>query len=180
MTVESFTRLDPFAAEQAALEQQALVAGGGIRTLAQMGQALLDIANQAAVAKGVKLPARQMFYPAPIPADCEQVAALFSGWTPTPAPDGPVVCSTFRWMAGFSLIITRCAPKGAVQVKSTAPTPAGMMASAQLASDDAEVLLEVVSRLDEVGGDLSVTVAPPSGGMQTVELNVQLLPGSSF
>jgi hypothetical protein len=177
--VTAFSRPDPFAAEQALLDAQGAT-NGRIETLAEMGAALLEIAAQAALAKGVALPARQLYYPAPIAADCEQVAALFSGWTPSPPPDGPTICQPFRWLAGFSLIITRCTPKGAIQSTKTPPKPEAMIEVSQIASADAEVLLEVVTRLDEIGSDISVVANPPSGGFQTVELNVQLLPGSSF
>lgn len=150
-------------------------------SLSDMGETLLEIVRASAVAKGVTLPARQSVYMAPIPADCEQVAVLFTTWTPTPPPEGTMVCRNFRWMAPMSVIITRCTPAVPTGSRKTAaPTPAKMIEAARLASRDAEVFLEVLNRLDEIGGDVSVTTNAPSGGYQTVELNVQLLPSGSL
>lgn len=169
-----YSRPDPFAALAAPdLARATDAAGQPVDTLSGMGEALLDLVGQAAVARGVALPARQTVYMAPIPADCEQVAVLFSGWNPTPGLEGPTDCRTFRWLAGYSVIITRCTP--AVQRGKGLVAPEAMTEAARIASADSEVLLEVVNRLDEVGPDLSVVANPPHGGFQTVELNVQLL-----
>jgi hypothetical protein len=177
----TYTRADPFAAE---LNNQPLstplladtASSGSVDTLSDMGEALLEIVRSAAVECGVTLPARQSVYMAPIPADCEQVAVLFSGWDPSPAPSAPIVCRPFRWMAGYSVIITRCTPAVPNPKAKQAPVTAErMVEAARLASKDAEVMLAVVNRLGEVGSDLSVVTQPPSGGLQTVELNVQLM-----
>jgi len=151
-------------------------------TLAFMAEQLLEVVKSAALAKGVVLPSRQSYYMAPIPADCEQVAVLFTTWTPTPALEGPTICRPFRWLAPMSVIITRCTPAMPTGrgPNKAAPSAAKMIEAAKLASADAEVLLEVVNRLDEVGGDLEVVTNAPSGGFQTVELNVQLLPVGSL
>lgn len=181
-----YSRPDVFAAEQQAVTP---ITDGSITdpdgqpvdTLSGMGEALLDIVRAAAVSKGVQLPGRQMVYMAPVPADCEQVGVLFNGWTPTPAPDGPMVCTTFRWIAGYSVLITRCTPavprgpKGKQTVSAEA-----MIEAARIASADAEVMLATLQRLGEIGPDVSVVTQAPSGGMQTVELNVQLLPAGSL
>jgi hypothetical protein len=136
------------------------------------------------VAKGVPLPGRQSVYMAPIPADCEQVAVLFTGWNLTPPPEGPVVCLPGRWMGSYSAIITRCTPAMPQQTRgraaTTAPEPAKMTEAARMASRDAEVFLETLTRLDEIGAEVSIVTNPPSGGFQTVELNVQLLAVGSF
>jgi hypothetical protein len=186
---QTFSRPDPFAGEH---NEPSQMAAGGFganpgtgapETLYEMAQALLDIVRAAAVTRGIALPERQLVYPSPIPADCEQVAVLFTGWNPTPmpSPDGTTLCHMWRWVAPFSAIITRCTP--AVLGKGKAlrqVTPDQMLAAARIASDDSEVLLEAMNGIGEVGADVSVAANPPSGGFQTVELNVSLISGGSF
>ncbi|HEX8321640.1 hypothetical protein [Longimicrobium sp.] len=183
----TYARTDPFAADRLAeadaaaaamIEAAEAGASTGPSTLSSMGEALLEIVKAAALAKGTPLPARQSVYMAPIPADCEQVAVLFTGWNPTPAADGPTICKPWRWMGSYSVIITRCTP--AVQKGKTPPSMEMMIEAARLASSDAEILLEAVNRLDEIGSDISVVTNAPSGGFQTVELNVQLLAVGTF
>jgi len=186
VTVE-FSRPDPFAAEEEVLAEVAdsvrLTAEiPAVDTLAGMGASLLDIVVASAAGLSVALPGRQIVYMAPIPADCEQVAVLFNGWTPWPLQIGPTVRERpFRWMAGFSVAITRNSPAvPAKQGLKKAVTPDAMMAASRIASDDSEVLLGAVGRLAEVGPDLTVVAHAPQGAMQTVELNVQLFPSGSF
>lgn len=186
----SFSRPDPFAAEYAELDPIHQPDGttqpspnGYAETLEEMGQRLLVKVNEAALHKGVTLPNRQLVYPAPIPADCEQVAVLFTQFTPTPIQDAgsTVMCKTWRWIAPFSVIITRCTPampgkgRGIKMVD-----PKQMMAAAKIASDDAEILVNVITRLGEIGPDATVVTNAPSGGFQTVELNVPLISGGSL
>lgn len=177
-----FSRPDPFAAELQAQGQAPITDDGvvtaavpAVDTLSSMGEALLEIVRAAALDKGTPLPARQSVYMAPIPADCEQVAVLFSGWNITPSPDGPMICSSFRWIAGYSVIITRCTPAMVPKTSKGLVPPEKMIEASRVASADAEIMLGVVSRLGEIGPDLSVVCNPPQGGLQTVELNVQLL-----
>jgi hypothetical protein len=55
------------------------------------------------------------------------------------------------------------------------------MQAGRIASRDAEVLLEVLNRIPgEVGSDVGVVTNAPSGGFQTVELNVSLISGGSL
>lgn len=178
-----YSRADPFEAERlAAVPDPDVDEAAQDRppaTLADMGEMLLDLMRAAAVATGTTLPGRQSVYMAPIPADCEQVAVLFTGWNPTPPPEGPTICKPWRWMASYSVIVTRCTP--AIPPKGKPyPDTDRMIEAARLASADAEVCLEVLRRLDEIGGDVSVVTNAPSGGFQTVELNVQLLPTGSL
>jgi hypothetical protein len=179
-----YSRPDPFAAERSMVpdpDRDEAAPDRPPATLADMGERLLEVVNQAALSRGVALPQRQSVYMAPIPADCEQVAVLFTGWNPTPAPDGPTVCKPWRWMAPVSVIITRCTPAMPGKGGALKTVPADhMTAAARLASDDSEVLLEVLNRLDEIGADVGVVANPPSGGLQTVELNIQLLPTGSL
>lgn len=195
-----FGRPDPFAQEQAQVDAlkatEPVVRGislgtGAPETLEEMGSALLETIRSSAVAKGVVLPSRQGVYMAPIPADCEQVVVLFTGWNPTPAGDttGTVICKPWRWLAPMSAIITRCTPaipgktaklSGQQQGALKLVTPDQLNAAAKIASDDAEVFLEVLNRMGEIGGDTSIVANPPQGGYQTVELNISLVSGSSF
>lgn len=148
-------------------------------TLYGMAESLLGLVVSTFNAEGVTPPSRQVVYMSPIPADCEQVAVLFSGWDPYPSPEGPQSCVRFRWLANFSVIVTRCTPaivKNAGGMRPTAPSVDMMKAAAKIASDDAECLLTAVLGLDEVGG-VGIITGPPSGGLQTVELNLQIPAG---
>jgi hypothetical protein len=183
--VTTFSRPDPFAFEYAAQARHSVSPGTGYaETLELMGTRLLDLSRAAAAAQNVELPSRQLWYPAPIPADCEQLAALFNGWTPFPPADGPTVCQPWRWQAGWSLVITRCTPAMPTSrvSKAVSAVPAEkMMQAGRIASRDAEVLLEVLNRIPgEVGSDVGVVTNAPSGGFQTVELNVSLISGGSL
>jgi len=185
--VTEFSRPDPFAAEREVLAEvtdsvRLTAELPAVDTLAGLGASLLDVVTASAAALSVVLPSRQIVYMAPIPADCEQVAVLFNGWTPWPVQIGPTVRERpFRWMAGFSVAITRDSPAvPAKQGLRKAVTPDAMMAASRIASDDSEVLLGAVGRLAEVGPDLTIVAHAPQGAMQTVELNVQLFPSGSF
>lgn len=147
-----------------------------LRTLVLMGQDILQRALSCFASQGVVAPTRQVVYMAPIPADCEQVAVLFSGWSPMPFLEGLSHCDTYRWVANFSVVITRCTPAIAVGKlgKQTAPSPELMIKAAEIASADAEVLLCLVASIDEVGPELEVLTPAPQGGMQTVELTFQI------
>jgi hypothetical protein len=182
-----FSRADPFAAERAVIEEVAdsvrlATEVPAVDTLAGLGASLLQVITASAAGLQVVLPSRQIVYMAPIPADCEQVAVLFNGWTPWPVQIGPTVRERpFRWMAGFSVAITRNSPAvPAKQGLKKAVSPDAMIAASRIASDDCEVLLGAVGRLSEVGPDLTVVAHAPQGAMQTVELNVQLFPTGSF
>lgn len=147
-------------------------------TLHGMAQALLARAVMGFIADGNPPPSRQTVYMSPIPADCEQIAVLFSGWTPWPGSDGPESCMRSRWLGGFSVIVTRCTPaklKGA-GMKAQFPATEEMSAAAKIASDDAESLLALVAGLDEVAS-VDIIVGAPAGGLQTVELNVSIPAG---
>jgi hypothetical protein len=176
-----FTRPDPFAAEIFEPNQGT----GAPESLYDMAVALLETVRQAAVTRGVVLPGRQIVYPSPIPTDCEQVAVVFTGWNPTPmpSPDGTSVCHNWRWVAPFTALITRCTPailgKGPNKALRSV-TPEQMLAASKLSSDDSEVLVEAMNHVGEVGADVSIAANPPSGGYQTVELNVSLISGGSF
>jgi hypothetical protein len=178
-----FSRPDPFAADfaQGPPIRAASPGTGYAETLEEMGTRLIQRIAEVAAGKGIDLPSRQGYYMAPIPADCEQVVALFTGWNPTPAQDQPTICQPWRWLANFSVIITRCTPAIPGKGKGIKTVSVGQLkAAAKLASDDAEVLLGVVNSLAEIGADTSIVTNAPSGGYQTVELNVPLLSGGSI
>jgi hypothetical protein len=144
------------------------------RTLVLMAQDLMARLQSCFMTQGVVPPTRQVVYMSPIPADCEQVAVLFAGWSPLPPWDTLTNCDSFRWVANFSVIITRCTPAIGTKSGKVAPTPDVMLQAAQIASQDAEVLLCLVSTIGEIGADLNVNTPAPQGGMQTVELTVQV------
>jgi hypothetical protein len=144
------------------------------RTLLLMAQDLMVRLQSCFLSQGVVPPDRSVIFMSPIPADCEQVAVLFAGWSPLPPWDTLTNCDSFRWIANFSVIITRCTPAISTRSGKAAPTPDLMLQAAQIASTDAEVLLCLVSTLGEIGADLNLVTMAPLGGMQTVELTVSL------
>ena len=144
------------------------------RTLLLMAQDLMSRLQSCFMSQGVVAPERQVIYTSPIPADCEQVAVLFSGWSALPPWDTLTNCDSFRWIGNFSVIITRCTPAIGTKGGKVPPTPELMTKAAEIASQDAEVLLCLVSSLGEIGSDLQINTPSPQGGLQTVELVVQV------
>lgn len=145
-----------------------------LRTLVLMGQDLMQRVLSCFTEQGVTPPDRQIVYMAPIPVDCEQVAVLFSGWEAWPPWDGLTHCDLYRWVANFSISISRCTPAVSVGKRTTAPSAELMLSAAQIASADAEVLLCVVASVDEIGPQLELLTPAPQGGFQTVELSFQV------
>lgn len=145
-----------------------------LRTLVLMGQDLMQRVLSCFTSQGVIAPTRQIVYMAPIPVDCEQVAVLFSGWTPMPPWDGLEHCDAYRWVGNFTVSISRCTPAIGAKSGKIAPTPDSMLQAAQIASADAEVLLCTVASLDEIGPEIELLTPAPQGGFQTVELTVQV------
>jgi hypothetical protein len=141
-------------------------------TLMSMAQEILVRLNSAAAGLGMTLPGRQLIYPSAVPADCEQVTVLIGGWQGQPAAEGLQVCQGFRWCAQIGILISRCTPGN--PKPGYAPTAEQMLACAQLASDDAELLLAVVGGFGEIGADLQLATPEPEGGFQSVLLNVVL------
>jgi hypothetical protein len=140
-------------------------------TLYDIAGALMDITKQALTENGLPIPNRQVIYVGSIPADCEQLAVVFDSWNPAPAQEGMVVCQTYRWGAAFTILITRkCAP--VLTSGKTIPSAADMGGAAKVASDDAEALLDVVANVGEHDGSVSVTLGPPSGGLQSSILEI--------
>lgn len=186
----SFSRADPFAEEVASEPFQdargafgASLGTGAPETLDELCDALLEAIVTAALGKGVALPSRQLVYMAPIPADCEQVAVLFTGWDVTPLQDttSTTICRPWRWMANVSAIITRCTPAMPAKNNPLKTVPvARMNAASKMASDDSEIFLEVLQHIGEIGAGVTIIANPPQGGFQTAELNVSLISGGSF
>lgn len=139
-----------------------------------MAQTLLERTRQASFERGITLPERQIIYMSPIPADCDQVAVLMSGWVPTPTWEGTTQCQNFRWVGQFSITITRSTPAMPSNRGKAAPTSDAMNRAAKIASDDAEVLLTVVRGLSEIGQDFALETAPPEGGLQSTVMVLQL------
>lgn len=148
--------------------------------LYRMGEALLNTTVSVLMEHGLAVPGRRFVYPGTIPADCELLAVLFTGWTSDAysPPIGMVSCADYLWVAGFSVVIVRCTPALPTQ-KGKPPTAEMMSRAAMIASRDAEALTDVVAAVGEHGGGVSVVTGPPSGGMQTVELDIQLPYGGS-
>jgi hypothetical protein len=142
-------------------------------TLFSMAQTLLDLVTDLARDRNLDLPSRQIIYPAPIPADCPQVAVLFDSWQPMPPWESFETCRTFRWCGSFQLVISRATP--AMPGRSgQAPSPDAMGLAAQIASADAELLIAVVDNLGEIGPELSIVTPAPEGGIQSTVLSVLL------
>lgn len=141
-------------------------------TLLSMAQGVMGMVEQAAAGRGVQLPERRVVYMAPIPADCPQVAVLIGGWNLEPASDEMLICTRGRWVARLGVGITRKTP-AIPSAAGDLPTPAQLFAAAALAAEDAEVLLEVVGSLGEIGGDAAVDTPAAEGGLQSVTLTVR-------
>lgn len=144
-------------------------------TAFSMAQTLLQLLNASAASLGVVLPERQFVYPSPVPADCEQAAVLVENWSPNP-PLGDQLdqCwATSYWVVKFGVIISRLTC--AVPVGKTAPRPtaASMTEAMRIASDDAEVFRDLISRLPE-RGQLDINFHAPAGMIQTTELLLTL------
>lgn len=143
-------------------------------TLMSMAQEVLARLRNSAADMGVTLPPRQFVYPTTVPIDCEQVVVVFGGWVGDPAQDGMANCLRFRWCAQIGVAIARCTPALPTRGSSSAPPVEKMNAAAQLASDDAELLIHLVSTFGEIGADTSLTTPEPEGAFQTVQLQVTL------
>lgn len=141
-------------------------------TLYGMAELLLNRARQAFEERGVLLPGRQLIYLSPIPADCEQLAILISGWVPMPPWEGITHCQRVKWCGQFDIIVTRATP--AMPKGSKAPTVEQMNLAAQIASEDAECVLRVVQGLEEIGETFSLEMNAPQGGFQTTACNLLL------
>jgi len=144
-----------------------------VATLMTMAQEILVRLNQIAAGAGLRLPTRQFVYPTAVPADCEQVVVVIGGWGLSPIPTGLTDCLTAKWVGQFGIGITRCSP--AVPSKGQPiPSPEKMNAAAEMASEDAELMLQLVSALGEMGPETAVITQEPEGGFQSVALTVSL------
>lgn len=144
-----------------------------VATLMTMATEILARLNQIAAGAGVELPTRQFVYPTSVPADCEQVVVVIGGWGLSPVPSGLTDCLTAKWVGQFGVGITRCSPAVPTRTEPIPPV-AKMSAAAQIAADDAELLLQLVSVLGEMGPDTAVLTQEPEGAYQSVTLTVSL------
>jgi hypothetical protein len=143
-----------------------------VATLLSMADALLSMVEQVAAGRGTALPERRVVYMAPIPADCPQVAILVGGWSPEPQWQGLAVCAPARWVAQLGVIITRLTP-AKPSASGDLPKASDLRVAAAMASEDAELLLEVVGGLDEIAGDVLIATPAAEGGLQSVTLQVR-------
>jgi hypothetical protein len=144
-----------------------------VATLMSMCQEVLARLRNVAAEAGIKLPDRQFVHMTTAPLDCEQVAVVFNGWVGEPAVQDMVVCTQFRWCAQIGVAISRCTPAIPGRT-SAAPKVEQMNAAAQIASDDAELLIALAMGFGEFGADLNITAQEPEGGYQAVTLSVRL------
>lgn len=144
-----------------------------VATLMSMSQEILLRLRNLAAGAGISLPDRQLVHMSTVPVDCEQVVVAFGGWVGDPAAAGMTVCLNFRWCAQVGIAICRCTPATPSRTASAPPVDK-MNAAAQIASDDAELLIELAMSFGEVGADLTLSTPEPEGGFQTVLLTVTL------
>ena len=140
-----------------------------------MAQEILHRMNNISLVRGVDLPARQVIYPSAIPVDCAQVAIMFVGWVPTATAEGYAAaagCIRFKWAVNFSVLILRETPS--VMEKRRMPTADSMNEAGLIASNDADVLVDLVNTFGEIGPEFSLVAAAPEGGFQGVQLDVVL------
>ena len=117
---------------------------------------------------GVILPERQVICAGGAAVECEQVAVMLGGWAPL-GQELSVPCQRL-WAAQMSVVIIRKALAMPTASGRKAPGPAAINDGGALASNDADVLLELANTLDVVGEGLLITIGMPEGGYQSVEL----------
>lgn len=141
-------------------------------TLLTMSAEIMARAVNSLVQLGLNVPDRQVIVPAPITIDCEQVVVAFSGWTPQPVAETLMTCDSYRWCGLFSIAVSRATP--AMPTNRGLPTVESLLASARMASDDAEALLLLAGSFAEVGPEIAVETPGPEGGYQSAILTVLL------
>lgn len=144
-----------------------------VATLMTMSQEIMARLRNVAAEDGCTLPSRQFTYMTSVPPDCEQVAVMFGGWVIDPPAEGMTICMNYRWCAQFGVAIVRCTPAMPTRA-GVAPAVEKMDAAAQIASDDAELLIHLAGTFGEVGADLGLSTPEPEGGYQAVLLTVTL------
>ena len=138
-----------------------------------MAQEILKRMNTIARGRGITLPDRQVIYPASIPVDCAQVAIMLLGWSPTSTTEGySSGCHLFKWAANLSILIIRESP--AVPTKRAAPAAEAMNEAGVIASNDSDILVDLVNTFAEIGPEFSLVAAAPEGGYQGVQLEISL------
>lgn len=142
-------------------------------TLFDMGKLIISRIEEIAITLGVELPERRIIYPSPVPVDCAQVAVVLLGWQPTVQNDTYVSCQRFKWAGNFAVQITRCTP-AVSRRRSELPAAQDMIEAARIASDDSDILVELVRSFTEIGPEMALQLAAPDGGFQTVQLTVSL------
>jgi hypothetical protein len=70
------------------------------------------------------------------------------------------------------VIITRLTP-AKPSASGDLPKASDLRSAAAMASEDAELLLEVVGGLDEIAGDVLIATPAAEGGLQSVTLQVR-------
>lgn len=151
-----------------------------VLSLYGMAEEILRKLNAAAAQMQVTLPTRQLIYMAPTPVDCPQVSVMMGGWAPAALWEGFVSCQTFKWAGIFSIVITRKTPAVPKGIGNKVPEPALMREAAMISSADADVLVALVQSFEEIGPEMTLATGAPEGGLQSVELNVQLTAYGSF
>lgn len=149
----------------------AVSTGQQVATLAGMAHGILQRLQGVARQAGVDLPSRQVIYPTTVPLDCAQVAVVFNGWQAEPQGEGLINCFNAVWAARIGVGITR--PCAAIPKRDgQPPSPEAMITMAQQASDDAELLLQLLQTLPAFGADVLIETGPPEGALQTTTLSV--------
>lgn len=153
----------------------AMVSGPPVSaTLMTMAQQILTTLEGVARSAAVELPPRRVIYMTPMPADCAQIGVLFSGWEMENDGGTMMNCQTARWVGRFTILITRDSP--AVPSNTTPPKPPApekMIAAAEIAAQDAEILISLLQVFTEMAG---ATIETPAaeGGLQSVVATVLL------
>ena len=142
-------------------------------TLFEMGKIILERMESIAATLGMDLPERRVIYPSPVPVDCAQVAVVMLGWQPTVIADGYIGCQQFKWAGNFAIAITRCTPAVSKR-RNELPAASDMIEAGRIASDDSDILVELVRSFSEIGPEMALQLAAPDGGFQTVQLTVSL------
>ncbi len=148
--------------------------------LGDLLQRLLDRTVEIFEANGVPLPTRRFWCLGQATEDCEQVAVVYQQTTlglPGAQQQEPLPCNATRFFT-VQLQVTRNYPIG---LNGNPPTATQIQESSRWGASDATILIDNLQEYNRTplgtpgGGVLAtVAVAPPSGGVQTTTLTLQL------
>lgn len=128
---------------------------------------------EAYTTAGVELPQRRLWSVGAVTEECSQLAVMLADLQPEPSELSPTCDTVMR--ATITVSVTRCVPVASNRNGDRPPTPQQLKDSGTLLGTDAYLLSKIACQLDLYGmGGLGteVTVEDPTGGMQTITLQI--------